>query len=84
MAATVLAEYGSPAADKAKGPLLQALKEAGPGARPQIAWALVELEENRAFDEVLRLYKIGHLSPVQRLGGGLAFDPNKLRASQLD
>ena len=78
MAATALAEYGSPMADAAKEPLLVALKEAGPGARPQIAWALVELGETRAFDKVMELYRIGHLSQVMKLGGGLAFDPNKI------
>lgn len=78
MAATALAEYGSPMADKAKPKLLEKLKKAGPGSRPQIAWALVELGEPAAFDEVLALYKLGHLSKVQRLGGGLAFDPDKI------
>ena len=78
MAAQALAEYGSPMADKAKDPLLAALKEAGPGAKPQIAWALVELGDSRAFDQVLELYKAGHLSKVQRLGGGVAFEPDKI------
>jgi HEAT repeat protein len=75
MAATALAEYGSPAADKAKNALLAALPTAGPGAKPQIAWALVVLGEARAFDPVMALYRQGHLSQVQRLGGGTAFDP---------
>jgi HEAT repeat protein len=78
MAATVLAEYGSPAADKAKEPLLAAFKTAGPGAKPQIAWALVALGDNRNFDKILDLYRVGHLSTVQRLGGGLAFDADKI------
>ena len=39
-AATALAEYGLPAAERAKGPLLAALKEAKPESKPQIAWAL--------------------------------------------
>jgi HEAT repeat protein len=78
MAASALAEYGSPMADPAKAPLMEALKEAGPGCRPQIAWALVELGEAAAFDQVMALYKLGHLSKVQRLGGGLAFDPDKI------
>ncbi len=75
MAATALAHYGSPAADKAKEPLIAALKTAGSGAKPQIAWALVVLGESRAFDDVMALYRQGHLSKVQRLGGGVAFDP---------
>ena len=78
MAATVLAEYGSPTADKAKDPLLAAFKTAGAGAKPQIAWALVALGDNRAFDQILDLYRIGHLSTVQRLGGGLAFDADEI------
>ena len=78
MAATALAEYGSPAADKAKDPLLAALKTAPAGAKPQIAWALVVLGEARAFDEVMTLYRLGHLSKVQRLGGGIAFDPERI------
>ncbi len=78
MAAAALSEYGSPAADKAKPMLLQALKEAGPESRPQIAWALVVLQEKSAFEEIMKLYRSGELSSVQRLGGGRAFDPNRL------
>lgn len=77
-AATALAAYGSPAADRARGPLLAALKTVGPGAKPQVAWALVELGESKAFDQIMVLYRAGHLSRVQRLGGGVAFDPEKL------
>lgn len=75
MAGTALAEYGSPLADAAKDPLLAALKTVGPGAKPQVAWALVVLGESRAFEDVMTLYRAGHLSKVQRLGGGVAFDP---------
>ncbi len=78
MAATALAEYGLPMAEKAKGPLLQALKKVGPGAKPQVAWALVVLGEAQAFDDIMTLYRAGHLSKVQRLGGGVAFDPEKI------
>lgn len=78
MAATVLAHYGSPAADAAKPALLEAFKKAGPGSKPQIAWTLVVLGESAAFDEILSLYRAGHLSSVQRLGGGSAFDPNRI------
>lgn len=78
MAATALAEYGRPMGEKARPTLLQALPKAGPGARPQIAWALVVLGESSAFDQIMVLYRAGHLSKVQRLGGGVAFDPDKL------
>jgi hypothetical protein len=78
MAGTALAEYGKPLADSAKDALLQALPKAGPGAKPQIAWALVVLGDSRAFDQVMQLYRLGHLSQVQRLGGGVAFDPQKI------
>ncbi len=79
-AATALSYYGTPLADKARGPLLAALKTAGPGAKPQIAWSLVELGEQNAFEDVLKLYRLGHLSGVQRLGGGIAFNPEKIAA----
>jgi len=78
MAAVALAEYGRPMGDGARDSLLAALKTAGPGARPQIAWALVALGDTRALDEVMKLYRLGHLAKVQRLGGGIAFDPNKI------
>lgn len=79
-AATALAEYGLPDAEKARRPLLVALKEALPESKPQIAWALVELHEPEAFDEVMNLYRLGHLSQVQRLDGATAFDPYKIVA----
>lgn len=78
MASTALAHYGSPEADKSKPALLQALAEAGPESRPQIAWALVVLGEKSAFEQIMKLYREGKLSSVQRLGGGRAFDPNRL------
>jgi HEAT repeat protein len=77
-AATALAEYGRPMGEPARDALLAALKKAGPGAKPQIAWALVVLGETRAFDDVMVLYRAGHLSKVQRLGGGVAFDTDKI------
>lgn len=77
-AALALTEYGLPAAEPAKPALLQALKEAGKESQPQIAWALVELKEPSAFNDIMTLYRSGELAAVQRLGGGLAFDPNKL------
>jgi HEAT repeats len=78
MAATALAEYGRPMGEPARDALLAALKKAGPGAKPQIAWALVVLGESRALDDVMQLYRLGHLSKVQRLGGGVAFDTDKI------
>ncbi len=78
MAALALAEYGRPLGEAAKDPLLLALKKAGPGAKPQIAWALVVLGEARAFDDIMVLYRAGLLSKVQRLGGGTAFDPDRM------
>jgi HEAT repeat protein len=78
MAATALAEYGRPMGEPGRDTLLAALKKAGPGAKPQIAWALVVLGETRALDEVMALYRLGHLSKVQRLGGGVAFDTDKI------
>jgi HEAT repeat protein len=77
-AAMCLAAYGSPLGDPAKDALLAALKTAGPGAKPQMAWALVELGDTRAFDQIMVLYRAGHLSQVQRLGGGMAFQPEKI------
>jgi HEAT repeat protein len=78
MAALALAEYGRPMGEGAKDSLLAALKVVGPGAKPQVAWALVVLGDARAFDEVMNLYRLGHLSKVQRLGGGNAFDPMRI------
>jgi len=80
MAATALAHYGTPLADAAKPALVEALKTAGEGSKPQIAWALVMLGESSVFEPILQLYRVGHLATVQRLGGGLAFDPNKIIA----
>lgn len=80
MAATSLAHYGPEMADSAKPALLAALKTAGPGTKPQIAWALVVLGEAQAFDDILTLYRAGHLATIQRLGGGNAFDAGKLVA----
>lgn len=80
MAATALSHYGPELAGAAKPALLEAFKTAGPGSKPQIAWALVALGEASAFDPILALYRQGHLATVQRLGGGNAFDPSKLVA----
>jgi HEAT repeat protein len=78
IAAQVLAYYGSPKADSAKSALLAALKEADDSDRPQIVWALVTLKEPQVFDAALDQYRKGFLAKVERLGGGTAFDPERL------
>jgi len=78
MAASALAEYGRPMGEAGRDALLAALKKAGTGAKPQIGWALVAIGDSRAFDDVMQLYRLGHLSSVQRLGGGNAFDASKM------
>ena len=78
VAAQVLAYYGTPKADAAKPALLAALKDASDADRPQIVWALVELKEPQVFQQALTQYKSGFLSKVERLGGGNAFDAEKL------
>jgi len=78
VAAQVLAHVGSPKADSAKPVLLEALKRADESDRPQIVWALVTLKEPAAFKDAMEQYRGGFLSKVQRLGGGSAFDPEKL------
>ncbi len=75
-AAQALLEYGSPAADAAKAPLLKALAEADNSDKPQISWALAALHEPSAFEPVLVEYRQGHLSGVQHLDGNPAFDPD--------
>jgi HEAT repeat protein len=78
VAAQVLAFFGAPDADSAKDPLQKALLEADDSDRPQITWALVTLNDARVFDKAMELYRLGHLAKVQRLGGGPAFDPEKM------
>ncbi len=77
-AATSLLEYGTPGGDSAKSALLKALKEADASDRPQIAWALANLHEPTAFDDVMVEYRAGHLAKVQRLDGNPAFDPDQI------
>ena len=78
VAAQVLAYYGTPKADAAKPALLAALKEATDADRPQLVWALVELKEPQVFQQAMQQYRQGFLSKVERLGGGSAFDTDKL------
>lgn len=80
VAAQVLAYYGTPAADSAKDALTKALGEADDSDRPQIVWSLVALKDARVFDKAMELYRAGYLAKVQRLGGGPAFDAEKLAA----
>src|SRR4051794_31009281 len=79
-AATALLEYGTPGGDAAKPALEKALKDSDASDKPQIAWALANLHDATAFDEVLKEYRVGHLSKVQRLDGNPAFDPEQLAA----
>jgi len=76
--AQVLAYYGSPKADGAKAALLAALKEADDSDKPQIVWTLIALKEPAVFKDAMEQYRKGFLSKVERLGGGTAFDPEKL------
>lgn len=78
--ASVLAHYGSPKADGAKAALLAALKEADDSDKPQIVWTLIALKEPAVFKDAMDQYRKGFLSKVERLGGGVAFDPEKLAA----
>lgn len=78
--ASVLAYYGSPKADGAKQALLEALKEADDSDKPQIVWTLIALKEPAVFKDAMDQYRKGFLSKVERLGGGVAFDPEKLAA----
>ena len=78
VAAQVISRFGTPAADAAKPLLQKALAEADASDEPQIAWALVELNDQSSLDRVLNVYRVGHLAKVQRIGGGTAFDPEKL------
>jgi HEAT repeat protein len=78
VAAQVLAYYGTPAADSAKDSLQKALIESDDSDRPQITWSLVTLHDSRVFDNALKLYRVGHLTKVQRMGGGPAFNPEDI------
>lgn len=76
--AQVLAHYGPDAGDSARPALLAALKEAVDTDRRQIIWALVELGEPSIFNTAMESYKVGEVTTVQRLEGGIAFDPIKI------
>src|SRR5438552_695342 len=74
-AASALLEYAPGAAAQANPALLKAFKEADASDKPQLAWALAAMHEPSSFDEVMKEYREGHLSKVQRLDGNPAFDP---------
>ena len=78
VAAQVLAYYGSPRGDAGKAALLATLPKADDSDRPQIVWALVELKEPQVFQQAMTQYRAGFLAKVERLGGGPAFDTEKL------
>jgi hypothetical protein len=78
VAAQVLAYYGAPTADSAKDALQKALLESDDSDKPQITWALVTLHDSRVFKTALALYRVGHLTKVQRMGGGPAFNPEDI------
>lgn len=78
VAAQVLTHFGSPKADAARPVLLEALKTADDSDRPQLVWALVALKEPAVFQQAMDQYRKGFLSKVERLGGGVAFEPERL------
>lgn len=77
-AATVLAHFGPTKAESGKAPLLKALEKATDADKPQIVWALVALGEPKVFPTAMDMYREGKLAEVSRLGGGRAFDVDKL------
>jgi HEAT repeat protein len=80
VAAQALATMGLPAAEPARAPLVKAFHEATDSDKPQIAWALVVLNEKPLWKPIMEIYKAGHLATVERVGGGRAFDPEALAA----
>ncbi|MCC6648784.1 MAG: HEAT repeat domain-containing protein [Polyangiaceae bacterium] len=82
VAAQVVAAVGLPAAEGARAATLKAFAEARAEDKPQLAWALVALNEKSVFPKILEVYKAGHLAGVQRLGGGTAFDLEAFAAMQ--
>ncbi len=75
--AQVLAHYGRKASSSIPA-LTKALAEAKENDRRQILWALVELGEPTVFNAAVEAYKAGDLTHVERLQGGVAFDPMRL------
>ena len=73
-AAQAISAVGLPDAEPARAAVLKAYKEADSSDRPQLAWTAVVLGEKSLFNEVMDVYKAGHLAGVQRISGGRAFD----------
>jgi HEAT repeat protein len=80
VAAQALATIGLPAADQARAALVKAFTDANDADKPQIAWALVVINEKPLWKPIMEVYKAGHLAGVERVGGGRAFDPELLSA----
>lgn len=80
VAAQVIAHMGAPSTDAAKSALKKAFDGADASDRPQLMWGLVAAGETSIFKQALEMYRTGELAPVERLGGGRAFDPEKLVA----
>ena len=80
VAAQVLAHYGSPRADSARSALAEAVAAANDQDRGALVWALVTLGDKGMVGRALDLLRRGELATVQRLGGGKAFDPERLAA----
>src|SRR5207244_11806719 len=55
--------------------LPKALEKANESDKRQMGWALVELGDASAFNDAVESYKAGELTHVERLDGGVAFDP---------
>jgi HEAT repeat protein len=72
--AQVLAHYGKKAAEAIPA-LKKALEKADMSDQRQIIWALVEVGDQSVFDRAIEAYKAGELTHVERLNGGVAFDP---------
>ena len=76
-AAQVLAHFRADA-KSATPALLKALDEAEESDERQLVWALVAVGEPSIFQKALDMYKAEKLITVQRLGGGPAFDPQRV------
>lgn len=73
-AAMALEWYGLPVAETAREPLIAALKESGPVARPALVWALVALGEPTVGEQAWAGWQRGELQRAVRVDGSPAFD----------
>src|SRR5690606_29153199 len=64
-AAAALARIGSPAADAAKGKLLEVLDDTDVRDRAQVVWTLAVLRESRASDAILEAFRTGLISKIE-------------------